>query len=98
MASARYPELQALDRLFGIEGAQAKVEPRELKQDETVSGEIVAQFRDDGGQENYLIETNSGEMIVVPKEASSDLSKGDEIEATRTSQGYALELDGGYER
>jgi len=98
MSSARLPELAALDRAFGIEGAQGKPEPRELKENETISGEIVADFRDQSGQENYLIETDKGEIVVIPKEQESDLSKGDEIEATRTDKGYEVELDNGYGR
>lgn len=98
MSSARLPELAALDRAFGIEGAQGKPEPRELKENETISGEIVADFRDRSGQENYLVETDNGEIVVIPKEQDSELSKGDEIEATRTDKGYEVELDNGYGR
>jgi hypothetical protein len=34
----------------------------------------------------------------TPKKQNSDLSKGDEIEVTRTDKGYEVELDNGYGR
>lgn len=98
MSSARIPEFAALDRAFGIKGAEAKQEPRELKENETISGEIVADFRDQSGQDNYLVETDNGDVVVIPKEHGSDLTRGDQIEATKTDAGYDVALDNGFER
>ena len=98
MPSARLPELAALDRAFGIKGAEGKPEPRALRENETVSGEIVAGFRDRSGHDKYLVETDRGEIVVIPKEASPDLEKGDEVEVSRTEQGFEVTSDNGFER
>ena len=97
--SERLPELAALDRMFGIEGARdGDKAPREMRVAESATGEIVAEYLDRRGQPNYVIETDQGERLVVPKTGDMDFTKGDEVEVTRTEAGYDIAGDYGYGR
>ena len=98
MSSARLPELAALDRMFGIEGAEGRAAPRELKDNEVVTGEIVSEFVDKTGHEQYLVETDRGDFVAIPKEAGAEFSAGDSIEATRTGSSYDIAMEQDYER
>ena len=96
MPSARLPELAALDRLFGIEGAEGRAQPRELRDAEIVSGVIVAEFVDKSGRDQYLVESDRGDLVAIPREARAEFSKGDQIEATRTGSSYEIALENDY--
>ena len=101
--SERLPELAALDRMFGIEGARdgeggTDKALREMRVGESATGEIAAEYVDREGQSQYLIETEQGEQLVVPKAADMDFDRGDEVEVTRTDSGYDIAGDYGYGR
>jgi hypothetical protein len=96
MASARLPELAALDRMFGIEGAEGRSEPREIRDNEVITGDVVAEFVDKSGREKYLVETEAHNFVAIPKEASADLAVGDSIEATRSGSSYSIAIENDY--
>jgi len=96
MSSARLPELAFLDRMFGIEGAEGRSEPREIRDNEIISGDVVAEFTDKSGHEKYLVETEAHTFVAIPKAASAELSVGDSIEATRSGNSYNITIDNDY--
>jgi hypothetical protein len=74
---------------------------RPMQENETISGEVVADFRDKAGNEFHLVETDKGEMVAVPKEPEMYglPSVGDDIEVTRNADNsYDVSLDNGYGR
>ena len=58
--------------------------------DETALGKIVAEERDQAGEARYVMETDRGERIAIPRMEDMDFSTGDEIEVTRTQAGYEI--------
>ena len=99
MPSARLPELAALDRMFGIEGAEGRSEPREMREmrdNEIISGDIVAEFTDRSGHEKYVVETDQNAYVAIPKASAPEFSVGDSIEATRTGSTYDIAIEHDY--
>ena len=73
-------------------------EPRELEIDETAMGKIVAEELDKAGEARYVMQSDHGERIAIPREEGMDLSVGEEIEVTRTRAGYEIADDLDYGR
>ena len=73
------------------------IDARPLEMDETVTGEIVA-IENFNNQPSYVLETEEGEHVRIPRTDDMDFEKGEFIEATRTEHGYEVyEADYGME-
>ena len=87
------PEVAVVSHMLSGETANETVreqEPRELEMDETAIGKIVAQELDKSGDARYVMETDRGERVAIPMEEGMDFAMGDEIEVTRTKDGYDI--------
>ena len=84
------PEVAVLTHLLSGETTKPprEKEPRELKVDETAMGKIVAHELDRAGDARYVMESEQGERIAIAVEEGMDFSLGEEIEVTRTADGY----------
>ena len=95
------PEVAVVAHLLSGETVNEPVrekEPRELAIDETAVGKIVVEELDKAGEARYVMESDRGERIAIPKMEDMDLSVGDEIEVTRTRDGYDVTEDFEYGR
>jgi hypothetical protein len=82
--------------MFGIEGAEGRSEPREIRDNEVITGDVVAEFFDKSGREKYLVETEAHNYVAIPREASPDLAVGDSIEASRSGNSYSVAVENDY--
>lgn len=95
------PEVAVLTHMLSGETTHEsprEKEPRELKVDETAMGKIVAHELDRAGDTRYVMESEQGERIAIAVEAGMDFSLGEEIEVTRTRDGYEIANDLDYGR
>ena len=85
------PEVAVVAHMLSGESTNEPVrekESRELEIDETAMGKIVAEELDQSGEARYVMQSDQGERIAIPREEGMDLSVGEEIEVTRTKVGY----------
>ena len=95
------PEVAVVAHMLSGEASNEPVPekpPRELEIDERAVGKIVAEERDQAGDARYVMETDRGERVAIPRMADMDFSTGDEIEVTRTNAGYEIAGDFEYGR
>ena len=95
------PEVAVVAHMLSAETSNQPVPekpPRELAIDETAVGKIVAEEFDKAGDARYVLESDRGERITIPRMEDMDFSTGDEIEVTRTQAGYDIAVDLEYGR